>query len=367
MRGNLMPLALAALLTIAGCGAGSRNETVPAANPQIVKGITVEQLQLAELAEQHEAVGTVKALNSAVVSARIAGVITTMNVKEGDRVVKGRVLATIEANEVSAAAAAAGAGVEEAKQALEEALSRKKLSDATLQRYQKLFAEQAVTRQEFESRQTEQEVAYRGVTRAESRLVLARESARGAEATANYTRIVAPINGTVVARMADRGATVFPGMPILTIEEDSGFRLEVQVPESLKGKVSVGEAVDVSLGSLPIQKGRVVEAVPIVDPGSRTFTAKIALSAKGVRSGEYGRVFFPVGTIKGITAPKGALVERGALNSVWVVDSANIARMRLVKPGKTVGERVEILSGLTPGERIVVKGMEKVTDGVKVE
>lgn len=367
MRLNATPLALVALLTVAGCGAGKHDETASVAIPPVVKGSTVEQVQVAELAEQQEAVGTVKAVTSAVVSARIAGTITTMNVKEGDRVVKGRILAMLEAGEASAGAAAARAGVEEAKQALEEAHSRKKLADATFQRYQNLFREQAVTRQEFESRETEQEVASRGVSRAEARLAQARESSRGATVMADYTRIVAPIGGTVVARMADRGATVFPGMPIITIEEDSGFRLEVQVPESLKGKISAGGMVSVAVGSLSLQKGRVVEVVPVVDPASRTFTAKIALSAQGLRSGEYGRAFFPVGTIKGITVPKGSLVERGALHSVWVVDSANIARMRLVKPGKSVGERVEILSGLTPGERIVAKGLEKVTDGAKVE
>lgn len=365
MREKAMPLAFVAFLAVAGCG--GHDDTAPAPRPAVVKGVTVEQVRVAELAEQQETVGTVKAVTSAVVSARIAGTIISMNVKEGDRVVKGRILALLEANEASAGAAAARAGVEEAKQAVEESLSRKKLAEATFQRYQKLFAEQAVTRQEFENRQTEQEVASRGVARAESRLAQARESARGAAATADHTRIVAPISGTVVARAADRGATVFTGMPILTIEEDSGFRLEVQVPESLKGKISAGGTVEVGVDSLPLQKGRIVEVVPAIDPASRTFTAKIALAAKGLRSGQYGRAFFPVGTIKGITVPKGSIVERGALQSVWVVDSANIARMRLVKPGKATGDRVEILSGLMSGERIVVKGMEKVTDGAKVE
>lgn len=367
MKPYILPAVVAALMTVAGCSGGKREDATTAAKQQVVKGVAVEQIQSAELVEHQEAVGTVKAIDSAIVSARIAGTITSMNVKEGDRVAKGATLATIEASETAAGAASAKAGVDEAKQGVEEAVARKKLADATFQRYQKLFAEQAVTRQEFESRQMEQEVASRGVLRAEARLAQAGEIARSATITADYTRVTAPLSGIVVARNLDRGATVFPGMPILTIDADSGFRLEVQVPESLKGKVAAGGEVELALDSLPRQKGRVVEVVPLIDPASRTFTAKIAVKAQGLRSGAFGRALFPVGMVKGIMVPKASLQDKGVLQSVWVVDAAGIARMRLVKTGRTVGDKVEILSGLTAGEKIVAAGVEKITDGAKVE
>lgn len=367
MKPYILPAVVAVLLTVAGCSGGKNEGATTAAKQQIVAGVVLDKVQADELAEYQEAVGTVKAIDSAVVSARIAGTITSMTVKEGDRVAKGATLATIEASETAAGAAAAKAGVEEAKQGVEEAVARKKLADATFQRYQKLFAEQAVTRQEFESRQTEQEVASRGLLRAESRLAQSREISRSAAITADYTRITSPLSGIVVARNLDRGATVFPGMPILTIDADSGFRLEVQVPESLKGKVVAGGDVELALDSMPLQKGRVVEVVPLVDPASRTFTAKIAVKAQGLRSGSFGRALFPVGTVKGIMVPKASLQDKGVLQSVWVVDSSGIARMRLVKPGRTIGDKVEILSGLTAGERIVVTGVQKITDGAKVE
>ena len=75
----------------------------------------------------------------------------------------------------------------------------------------------------------------------------------------------------------------------------------------------------------------------------------------------------PVGEKRGILVPKTAVVERGQLTFVWTVDNGNIARMRLVKPGTSQGVRIEILAGLSAGERIVVGGVEKVTDGAKVE
>ena len=364
----LILASLGGILTTAGCSDGKREAGAPGTSPTTVKGVTVEPVRQQELAEQLEAVGTVKAVNIAVVAARIAGAVTNVPVKEGDRVRKGQLLATLEATETTAGAAAAQAGAEEAKRALDEALARKKLADATFQRYSRLFSEQAVTRQEFETRQTEQEVAAEGVARAESRLSQARSTARAATTMADYTRVVAPINGVVTNKAVDRGATVFPGVPLMTVEGEGEYRLEVQAPESIKQRIVVGQSVEVKLdGSDQTRSGRIVEVVPIVDPASRTFVTKIAVTGKGLRTGGYGRAFFPAGTVKGLLVPAGAIVDRGALTSLWVVDSKEIARMRLVKTGRRIGDRIEVLAGLSDGERIVTKGVEKVIDGAKVE
>ena len=98
----------------------------------------------------------------------------------------------------------------------------------------------------------------------------------------------------------------------------------------------------------------------MVDPVTRTFTIKVDITGSDLRSGMYGRASFPVGRKDGLYVPKRALVERGALTSLWVAGKDNIARMRLVKTGKTVGDKVEVLAGLTGGERIVTGGVEKV-------
>jgi RND family efflux transporter MFP subunit len=319
------------------------------------------------MAERLEAVGTVKPETSVVLAARIAGTITAMNVKEGDRVRKGQLLAQIDSDETLAGASAAEAGVEEARRALDEAKSRKKLADATFARYQKLFVEQAVTKQEFEIRQTEQEVAAQGVLRAESRLVQARESSRAAAVMSGYSKLVSPLNGVVTAKSADRGATVFAGTPVIAIEEEGGYRLEVQAPEALKSLIRSGQGVEIALDGQQPRRETISEIAPIVDPSSRTFTVKIRLASKAARSGMYGRAYFPTGTSQAILLPREAVVERGSLTSVWIVDNGNIARMRLVKPGKTYSDRVEILSGITAGERVVVAGVEKMSDGITVE
>jgi RND family efflux transporter MFP subunit len=367
MRMRLVAFIVALMVAVTGCSGDRHEGTTSKSVAQVVKGVRLEQVTSSEVPQRQEAVGTVMAVTSAVVAARIAGTITAMNVKEGDRVRKGQTLAVLEANETLAGASAAEAGVEEAKRALEEAKSRKKLAEGTFQRFQKLYSEQAVTKQEFETRKSEQEVAEQGVLRAESRLVQAKENSRAAAVISGYTRLVSPISGVVTAKAADRGATVFPGTPVLSVEEESGYRLHVQVPETFKGGVTAGQSVEMLIDGQQSRSGVVSEVVPVVDPASRTFTVKIPVSGKGVRSGTYGRVYLPQGTVRGILLPRGAVLERGTLTSVWVVDSGNIARMRLVKPGRIVGDKVEILSGVTVGERVVVSGADKVTDGVKVE
>ena len=95
---------------------------------------------------------------------------------------------------------------------------------------------------------------------------------------------------------------------------------------------------------------------------------KIALSQKNLRSGMFGRGAIHLGTtVNTITLPKKAVVEHGAMTTVWVLDKDHGARMRIIKVGKITGDRIEILSGLSEGERVVVTGTEKVSEGAKVQ
>lgn len=355
---------------LAGCGEKKHSaQTGTAAVAAVVKGTTTETVTSALIPETIEVVGTVRARTSAVVSARIPGTINVLRVREGERVKKGQVLLQLDAQENLANAAVAYAGIDEAQRALEEMLSRKKLADTTFERYQKLFNEQAISRHEFDVKQSERDLAQQGVARAEARLRQAREGSRAATAVSDYTRIVAPISGVVTSRQADLGATVFPAQPLMTIEDEGSYQLELAIPESLAAKVKAGAPVQVSLDSVgnPFT-AQIVELVPAADPGSRTFTAKINLSQKGLKSGLFGRGVISLGSsVNALLVSRKAIVERGTMTSLWVVDKDAIARMRLVKTGKIQGDRIEILSGLSDGERVLVGGIEKITEGVRVE
>lgn len=365
----LLALALSAA-TLAGCGGKSQEARHGGSAPAtVVKGIQVEAVKTAAIPETLEVVGTVRARTSAVVSARIPGTVSMLKVHEGERVRKGQILARLDAQESSATAAAAVAGTDEAQRALDEATARKRLADVTFDRYQRLYNEQAVTRQEFDTKQTERELAAQGVARAEARYRQAREGSRAASRMADYTTIVAPISGVVTARHVDLGSTVFPAQPLMTIDDEGSYQLELDLPESLAAMAKAQMPIQVTLDALNTTiNARIAELVPSADPRSRTFIAKVPLARKGVTSGMFGRGTVSLGSrANGILVPGGAIVEHGALTSVWVVDQARIARLRLVKTGKNVGGKIEILSGLSDGEQVAVSGVEKLSEGAKVE
>lgn len=356
-------------LALTGCpGKGQESGNRQVAPAAVVTGITIETVKSGDLPETQEIVGTVRARTSAVVSTRIPGTVSTLRVQEGDRVRKGQLLVQLDARENQATAAVASAGADEARQGLDEAQSRKQLADATFDRYQKLFNEQAVTRQEFDVKQTERDLAAQGVARAEARLRQAQAGSRAAGAMADYTRITAPIAGIITSRQADLGASVFPGQPLVTIEDEGSYQLELAIPENMAATVRRGSPVQVTLDAAggPFA-AKIAEIVPSADPASRTFSARIDLARKGIRSGMFGRGVISLGsTVSRMLVARKAVNVRGALTSVWVVDRDKIARMRLVKVGNTVGERVEILSGLADGEQVVVSGSEKISEGAQV-
>lgn len=365
-QGVVIASILALLAAVPGC-TGKGEKGAPKGPPSILRGVGLGSVVEKAVPDEVEAAGTVRAANSAVISARIAGAVSSLMVREGDRVTRGKLLLTIEATESHAGAAGAMAAVEEARRGADDARARKQLADATFGRYSALFGEKAVTRQEFDGKRMDRDVAYQGVERAKARLVMAREEAKAAGTVAGYTRITAPIAGIVTSKSVDAGMTVFPGTPLLTVEVEGHYRLEAAIPESNMGKVKQGDSVRVVIDGIGDMTGKVSEVVPSVDPGSRTFTAKVDIDGKGLRSGAFGRAYIPVGSRPGITVPKSAMIEQGALTSVWVVGKDSIARMRLVRSGRTIGDQVEILSGVSAGERIVVNRAEKVVDGAKVE
>ena len=178
MRNYLLLVTILLTVALSGCSKKHDAGTVENAPAVVVKGVSMETVKSSALPELLDVVGSVRARTSAVVSTRIPGSISVLRVREGDRVKKGQLLAQLDARENQATAAVATAAIDETRRGLDEALSRKKLADSTFDRYNNLLKEQAVSRQEFDVKQTEKDVAAQGVARAESRLRQAQESAK---------------------------------------------------------------------------------------------------------------------------------------------------------------------------------------------
>jgi RND family efflux transporter MFP subunit len=176
------------------------------------------------------------------------------------------------------------------------------------------------------------------------------------------------LNGLVTSKNVEVGQLASPGTVLFTIEDGRNYRLEATVEESRMKYISISQKVDVRIDALDENLvGKIAEIVPVADPTSRSFTVKIDLpSHPQLRSGLFGRVQFPAEPRELVTVPAESLVSRGQLSAVYVVDMDEKARFHLVKTGKTFGKRVEIISGLEEGDRVVIQPIDQVQDGQPV-
>jgi RND family efflux transporter MFP subunit len=176
--------------------------------------------------------------------------------------------------------------------------------------------------------------------------------------------------GLITRKFVDVGDQAAPGVPLLEIEDPREYRLEATVDESQLATIRQGMQATVAvdaLGADPLP-ATVAEIVPAGDPGSRSFVVKLDLPEdERLRSGMFGKARFPAGEKPAVTVPASALIERGQLSYVFVVGDDSRARLRLVTTGKHYGDRVEVLSGISEGDRIVVDGFDGLSDAAPVK
>ena len=211
-------------------------------------------------------------------------------------------------------------------------------------------------------------VKRQGINVAKAQVEQANASLQSAQVGLSYSQVFAPFDGRVVQRMVDPGSMATPGSSLLMVEGGT-YRLEAIVPESLIQKMQTGTQVDVRIDALNTKlTGKVVEVVPQADKATHTFLVKLELpAAKALKSGMYGTASIPMDSVERILIPKTSTWERDGLHYVFGLTEKNRARLRIVTLGETTGDQVEVLSGLNPGDRIVVGDRSKVVDGVKVE
>ncbi|HSB07920.1 MAG TPA: efflux RND transporter periplasmic adaptor subunit [Blastocatellia bacterium] len=389
-----MIIAISAIASIAlSCGGKQEGKAVKA--PAIK--VSIEKVAAGDIADVYEATGTVRSKTTSIISSRTMGTVLAVHVREGDRVRAGGMLIEIDSRDSTAQLQRAQAGIREAENALEEterniraaesakaaAVANQTLARSTFNRYKALFERRSVSPQEFDQVQAKSRVADAEAERSDrmlsslaarrnqslARIDQAKAEVAGARVYASYARLMSPVNGIVIAKQVEVGSTAVPGAPLITVEDDSNYRLEAAVEESQIGKIQKADRVEVRIDALgdELVPGHVGEIVPAADPASRTYIVKIDLPARAnLRSGSYGKARFTIGQRKALTVPQRAIVERGQLTGVYVVDESGTAHLRLIMTGKSLGDRIEVLSGLSDGERIVVDP-STVADGNRVE
>jgi membrane fusion protein, multidrug efflux system len=377
--GKILSITIVALAGLfAACNSGRK---AVEASSETVKGVALETVRFEATPQIYEAVGTIRSATVSLLGAQISGTVREISAHPGDHVRRGQVLAIIDDRSPRAQVGAAEAGVEEAtqglaeiEQAVEAASAERQFAETTYRRYQGLLAKNSVSRQEFDSVETRYKAALaneRAAMAKKDQLLARGQQAKSqltsAETTLSYSRIVSPLDGIVTAKSVDAGTLVMPGMPILTVEDPTRYRLEASLAEEYASRVRVGQQVSVSTqhGEL---SGRVVEVVPTADVSSRTFLVKIELPRDcACQSGEYGKALFPIGEEKRLLVPRKAIVEHGELTGLFVVSPQDVVEYRLIKTGKTLDDRVEVLSGVSEGERVAVSSLDHLSDGMKVE
>ena len=359
-------LAMVLVLALAACSSSKPANT---ATPETVAGVNLVTVERATVPDYVEAVGTVRAIQSAQLASQVMGTITAISVHEGDRVRRGQVLVSIDAAQQHAAYQSASAGLTTSDQVIAAADADYALADATMKRYQMLYDKKSVSPQEYDevkaklaAAQARRDAAHAGRTQAEA-------AVSEASTSVGFTRIRAPFDGVITSKLVDAGTLAAPGVPLLIIDDPSRFRLEVQLDERQIAAAHLGAHVPVqidALGSQPIT-GTVVQVVPASDPSSRSFTVKIELPAnQALRSGLFGRALFPLGQRQAILVPQNSLLRRGQLDGIYVVGSDGIVGLRYITLGKPSGDGVEVLSGLGNGERIVAQPGERELGGKRV-
>jgi len=365
-----LKLGLLTLAAIAGLNACSTDEQAKATSPETVRNISVLAAQQANVPDLLEAVGTVRAAQTSDVASQMMGNIVEMRAHEGDRVQIGQVLAVIDDSQPRAAVDRASAAEVAAQQQLVAADTDLALAEATLKRYQNLYEKKSVSPQEFDEVKARQQAALARRDMAKAGKTQAQAALAQAHTSLDYARIRAPFDGVVTGKKADTGTLASPGMPIFTVEDVRRFRLEASINEDDLRFVREGQTVPVLIDALDnaLLKGKVVEIVPAADPASRAFLVKVELPADPrLRSGLFGRAQFSRGERQALLIPRSAVVERGQLQGVFVLDQNKVASLRYVTLGKTFGSEIEVLAGLQGGERFVAQPGELDLNGKHVE
>jgi RND family efflux transporter MFP subunit len=364
---RLIPLTVVLASGLSGCS--SDRQPTPTA-PATIRNLSVLAVQRADVPDLLESVGTVRAAQTSQRASQMMGNIVELRAREGDRVQRGQVLAVIDESQPRAAVDRATSAVSATEQEVAASDSGLTLAQLTLNRYQNLYDKKSVSPQEFDEVKARYQAAVAHRDKALAGQSQAKAGLAQARTSLSYTRILSPFDGVITEKKADPGMLASPGLPIFTVEGLGHYRLEAAVNENDLRYVRMGEQVTVVVDALENAelKGKVTQIVPAADTGSRSFLVKIELPADTrLRSGLFGRAQFSRGKRSSLLIPQTAVVERGQLQGVYVLDLNKIASLRYVTLGKSTGFEVEVLAGLHEGERLVAKPGELDLNGKRIE
>lgn len=349
---------------------------------------TAERRSFPETIEQ---VGTVRSRYRADVASKLLAQVVSLRVEAGDRVSgpdeadAGTLVATLDSRDLRAQLARSSAQRRAAARAVEvqqaqvtaaeaartAARARLERAQADFARTQALVERGVATTEQLDSARAGRDVAEADLAAALSMVqaaeqtlgqareeqVVAERAIEEVEVLLGYAELRAPFAGIVTERLVEAGETVQPGQGVIRLEDPTQLELHSPVAESLAARLAIGQEVTVRIDALGADlRGAVREVAPSADPESRTVRVKVSLPRRsGLVSGLFGRLLIPVGEVRPLVIPAGAVDRVGQLELVRVAGPDGLLRRRFVTLGRRYGALVEVLSGLEPGEQVAVR------------
>jgi RND family efflux transporter MFP subunit len=307
------------------------------------------QVQPRAVGAGFELEGVVQPVKQATVSAQTAGRIASMNVKAGDAVRAGQLLATIDDRETQS-------GLQRSQAQVAQALADLRHAQAHFDRTRELQSKGFVSAAALDTADAQLKSALAGRDQASA-------SARQSAVAQGFTRVMAPFDAWVLQTQADAGDLAVPGKPLLTLYAPLPLRAVVQVPVSRSGAARNANLLEVGVvtasGAVQWVRPSAVVTVPTADAVSQTIEWRLDLpeqAAKALLPGEQVRVRFSSGSEKKTTVlvPAEAVLHRGELTAVYVASGSGFA-LKAIRLGSDHGtDGVEVVAGLTRGERVAL-------------
>lgn len=324
-------------LTLAGCGDAQRPQAAgAAAAPLETLVVRAERTPL-----ERELDGVIEAVNQGTVSAQTAGRIAEILYDVNDFVPAGAVIVRLRAAEQRS-------GLLQADAALKEATAREAEAQTRYTRIADMHARKVVPKAMLDEATANRDAAV-------ARLAATRAARMSAQEGVGYTEIRAPYAGVVTKRHVQVGEAVAPGTPIVSGLSLQYLRVTADVPQSVIEQVRRLRKAAVYVDGRRIEATRLT-IFPEASAGTSTFRVRLDLpeNAADLYPGMFVKAGFVVGEAERLLVPATALVERSEVTGVYVVDAGNRTSLRLVRLGHRFGDRVEVLAGLSPGDRIAL-------------
>jgi membrane fusion protein (multidrug efflux system) len=286
-----------------------------------------------------EVAGSIQSESRTNIASRIVANVIEMKGSAGTRVKVGDVLVTLDS-------VAPKARVEQAREMLRSAEANRSLAQTELDRISTLRQTGAVSQNQIDEWETKLALSKSDVARSE-------QAIREAEVGLADAELKAPFDGVVIDRLAEPGDQAYPGRPLLTMYDPNRLRVEASVRESYTGRLKPGQKISVFIDSIGQERvGEVQQIVPASDPTSRSCLVKLHQNEPaGLYPGMYARMRVPLGTESRLEVPQSLVRRVGQLTFVEVLDDGHVDR-RAVRLGRTSGDSVEVLAGLSEGERL---------------